>query len=108
MREYKRGADYVELRPDRAGTHDIGGPMAIIQFLSSGKDRIALPAAIVCDHLVMANAGAIPDLKVADKSNYETYDSLPALPSATALTSGLRARASVTKSSSRITTSRAA
>ena len=76
MREYKRGADYVELRPDRAGTHDIGGPMAIIQFLSSGKDRIALPAAIVCDHLVMANAGAIPDLKVADKSNYETYDFL--------------------------------
>lgn len=76
MREFKRGADYVELRPDRAGTHDIGGPMAIIQFLSSGKDRIALPAAIVCDHLVMANAGAIPDLKVADKSNYETYDFL--------------------------------
>ena len=76
MREFKRGADYVELRPDRAGTHDIGGPMAIIQFLSSGKERIALPAAIVCDHLVMANAGAIPDLKVADKSNYETYDFL--------------------------------
>ena len=57
MREFKRGADYVELRPDRAGTHDIGGPMAIIQFLSSGKDRIALPAAIVCDHLVTGQRG---------------------------------------------------
>ncbi|WP_295478976.1 aconitate hydratase [uncultured Sutterella sp.] len=76
LREFKRGADYIELRPDRAGTHDIGGPMAIIQFLSSGKERIALPAALVCDHLVMANAGAIPDLKVADKGNFETYDFL--------------------------------
>ncbi|MDO5530989.1 aconitate hydratase [Sutterella sp.] len=76
LREFKRGADYIELRPDRAGTHDIGGPMAIIQFLSSGKERIALPAALVCDHLVMANAGAIPDLKVAEKGNYETYDFL--------------------------------
>ena len=65
LKEFKRGADYIELRPDRAGTHDIGGPMAIIQFLSSGKERIALPAALVCDHLVLANAGAIPDLKIA-------------------------------------------
>ena len=73
LRDFKRGADYVELKPDRAGTHDIGGPMAIIQFLTSKKERIALPAALVCDHLVQANAGAIPDLKVADKNNYETY-----------------------------------
>ena len=76
LAEFKRGADYIELRPDRAGTHDIGGPMAIIQFLSSGKERIALPAALVCDRLVMANAGAIPDLKVAEKGNFETYDFL--------------------------------
>jgi aconitate hydratase len=73
LKDFKRGADYIELRPDRAGTHDIGGPMAILQFLTSGKERIALPAALVCDHLVTANAGAIPDLKVADKFNYETY-----------------------------------
>lgn len=76
LREFKRGVDYIELRPDRAGTHDIGGPMAIIQFLSSGKERIALPAALVCDHLVQANVGAIPDLKVAEKGNVETYEFL--------------------------------
>lgn len=76
LHEFKRGADYIELRPDRAGTHDIGGPMAIIQFLSSGKERIALPAALVCDHLVQANVGAIPDLKVAEKGNVETYEFL--------------------------------
>lgn len=76
LREFKRGQDYIELRPDRAGTHDIGGPMAIIQFLSSGKERIALPAALVCDHLVQANAGAIPDLKIAEKGNVETYEFL--------------------------------
>ena len=76
LREFKRGVDYIELRPDRAGTHDIGGPMAIIQFLSSGKERIALPAALVCDHLVQTNVGAIPDLKVAEKGNVETYEFL--------------------------------
>ena len=79
IKNFQRGADYIELRPDRAGTHDIGGPMAIIQFLSSGKDRIALPAALVCDHLVTANAGAIPDIKIADKANLETYQFLSAV-----------------------------
>ena len=76
LHEFKRGQDYIELRPDRAGTHDIGGPMAILQFLSSGKERIALPAALVCDHLVQANVGAIPDLKIAEKGNVETYEFL--------------------------------
>ncbi len=76
LQEFKRGDAYIELRPDRAGTHDIGGPMAIIQFLSSGKERIALPAAMVCDHLVQANAGALPDIKVAEKGNLETYQFL--------------------------------
>ncbi len=76
LRDFKRGDDYIELRPDRAGTHDIGGPMAIIQFLSSGRERIGLPAALVCDHLVQANAGAIPDLKIAEKGNLETYQFL--------------------------------
>ena len=28
LTEFKRGQDYIELRPDRAGTHDIGGPPA--------------------------------------------------------------------------------
>ena len=59
VKEYKRGASYAEFRPDRAGTHDIGGPMAILQFMVSGKKKIALPAAMVCDHLVTANAGAL-------------------------------------------------
>ena len=78
LKSYKRGVEYAEFRPDRAGTHDIGGPMAIIQFLASGKDRIALPAAMVCDHLVTANAGALKDIKVADQFNKETYDFLRA------------------------------
>ncbi len=76
LKEFARGKDYIELQPDRAGTHDIGGPMAVIQFLSSGKEKIALPAAMICDHLVQANVGAIPDLKVAEKGNLETYEFL--------------------------------
>lgn len=76
VKEYKRGASYAEFRPDRAGTHDIGGPMAILQFMVSGKKKIALPAAMVCDHLVTANAGARKDIAFADHYNKETYDFL--------------------------------
>ena len=76
IQDFKRGASYAEFRPDRAGTHDIGGPMAIIQFMSSGRDRIALPAAMICDHLVTANAGARKDIQFADQFNKETYDFL--------------------------------
>ena len=76
VQEYKRGSAYAEFRPDRAGTHDIGGPMAIIQFMTSGRDRIALPAAMICDHLVTANAGARKDIQIADSFNKETYDFL--------------------------------
>lgn len=76
IQEYKRGVSYAEFRPDRAGTHDIGGPMAILQFMTSGRDRIALPAAMVCDHLVTANAGARKDILFADQFNKETYDFL--------------------------------
>ena len=108
LREFKRGVDYIELRPDRAGTHDIGGPMAIIQFLSSGKERIALPAALVCDHLVQANVGAIPDLKVAERATSKRTSSCATSPAATALTSGPPAPASAIRSSWKTTTSRVA
>ena len=76
LTEFKRGQDYIELRPDRAGTHDIGGPMAILQFLTSGKERIALPAALVADHLVTAQTGVRKDLQIADRDNVETYSFL--------------------------------
>lgn len=76
VRDYQRGKDYIELRANRVGTHDIGGPMAIIQFLSSGRERVATPAAMVCDHLVMANKGAKNDLAIADRDNVETYSFL--------------------------------
>lgn len=108
LREFKRGVDYIELRPDRAGTHDIGGPMAIIQFLSSGKERIALPAALVCDHLVQANVGAIPDPRSPKRATSKRTSSCVTSPAATALTSGLPAPASAIRSSWKTTTSRVA
>lgn len=76
LKDFARGQDYIELRPDRAGTHDIGGPMAILQFLTSGKERIALPAALVADHLVTAQNGVRKDLQIADRDNVETYSFL--------------------------------
>ena len=43
MREFKRGADYVELRPDRAGTHDIGDPMALFSSFHRARTVLRCP-----------------------------------------------------------------
>lgn len=78
-------------------------------FSSSPRARnwIPPPVPLVCDHLVQANVGAIPDLKVAEKGNVETYEFLrDVLPAATALTSGPPAPASAIRSSWKTTTSR--
>ena len=38
--------------------------MALLQFMSAGMDRCAVPASIHCDHLIQAVDGAELDLKV--------------------------------------------
>ncbi|MDY0059581.1 MAG: aconitate hydratase [Myxococcota bacterium] len=50
------------LLPDRVALQDATAQMALLQFLQAGRDRVALPASIHCDHLIQAQAGAGPDL----------------------------------------------
>ena len=45
--------------------------MAILQFISSGIPRTAVPTTIHCDHLIRAHAGAREDLETAKKENGE-------------------------------------
>ena len=52
--EIERGKSYLRLRPDRVAMQDATAQMAMLQFISSGLPRVAVPSTIHCDHLIEA------------------------------------------------------
>jgi aconitate hydratase len=70
------GAAYLELRPDRVAMQDATAQMAILQFISSGREETAVPTTVHCDHLIQAHQGAREDMKTAQVTNREVYDFL--------------------------------
>ena len=72
----ERGVTTVALQPDRVAMQDATAQMAILQFISAGRDAVAVPTTIHCDHLIRAKVGARQDLAVADKANHEVYEFL--------------------------------
>jgi len=71
-----RGASYREFAPDRVAMQDATAQMALLQFMSAGIPRVAVPTTVHCDHLIQAQAGAQRDLADAQKENREVYDFL--------------------------------
>lgn len=74
--EVKRGATYLKLRPDRVAMQDATAQMAMLQFISSGLPRVAVPSTIHCDHLIEAQVGNEKDLPRALEINKEVYNFL--------------------------------
>ncbi len=74
--ELKRGESFLMLHPDRVALQDATAQMAILQFISSGKQRVAVPTTVHCDHLIVGRAGAEIDMDVALRDNKEVYDFL--------------------------------
>jgi len=70
------GAAYLELRPDRVAMQDATAQMALLQFMSSGRDDTAVPTTVHCDHLIQAYEGAAADMRTAQVTNREVYDFL--------------------------------
>lgn len=70
------GLSYAHFYPDRVAMQDATAQMAILQFISAKKDRVAVPSTVHCDHLIQAYKGANQDLKSADITNKEVYDFL--------------------------------
>ena len=60
-----RGRTYLRLRPDRVAMQDATAQMAMLQFISSGLPRVAVPSTIHCDHLIEAQIGGVEDLQRA-------------------------------------------
>lgn len=73
---YARGKDYVEFHPDRVAMQDATAQMALLQFMTCGRDKVAVPSTVHCDHLIQAKTGAAKDLDIAVDTNKEVYDFL--------------------------------
>jgi len=74
--EIERGKTYLRLRPDRVAMQDATAQMAVLQFISSGLPKTAVPTSIHCDHLIEAEVEGKKDLAVAKEKNKEVYDFL--------------------------------
>lgn len=68
-----RQVDYAFFRPDRVAMQDATAQMAVLQFMNSGRDKVAVPTTVHCDHLVCARDGVETDLPAALKTNAEVY-----------------------------------
>jgi aconitate hydratase len=76
LQEYNRGKDYVFFNPDRVAMQDATAQMALLQFMMAGRDTVAVPSTVHCDHLIQAETGAEEDLERAIETNKEVYDFL--------------------------------
>ncbi|MCK0162161.1 aconitate hydratase [Allomuricauda sp. F6463D] len=73
---YTRGKDYVDFAPDRIACQDATAQMALLQFMQAGKDKVAVPTTVHCDHLIQAKDGAEVDLKHANETSSEVFNFL--------------------------------
>jgi aconitate hydratase len=79
IRNYARGKDYVDFAPDRVAMQDATAQMALLQFSTCGRERVAVPSTVHCDHLIQAKTGAKSDLTTALDVNKEVYDFLSSI-----------------------------
>ena len=75
-KNYQRGKDYVDFKPDRIACQDATAQMALLQFMQAGKTKVAVPTTVHCGHLIQAKMGAKKDLMRANKVSNEVFDFL--------------------------------
>ena len=81
INEYARGIDYVNFAPDRVAMQDATAQMALLQFMTAGRNKVAVPTTVHCDHLILAKSGAVEDLNQAKDQNSEVYNFLESVSS---------------------------
>lgn len=74
--KFERSKDYVDFAPDRVACQDATAQMALLQFMHAGKEKVAVPTTVHCDHLIQAKVGAEKDLAVANSQSKEVFDFL--------------------------------
>ena len=73
---FTRGNDYANFGPDRVAMQDATAQMALLQFMSAGIPQVAVPSTVHCDHLILAEHGAVQDLASSLDLNKEVFDFL--------------------------------
>ena len=76
LADYKRGSDYVFFQVDRVAMQDATAQMALLQFMTCGRKKVAVPSTVHCDHLITAEVGAAKDMEAALDKNKEVFDFL--------------------------------
>jgi aconitate hydratase len=71
--ELEPGASYLALRADRVVLQDVLGQTAMLQFMQTQRERVAVPTSIHCDHLIQARVESESDLRASLGENGEVY-----------------------------------
>src|SRR5690606_9458300 len=74
--KFERAKDYVDFAAARVACQDATAQMALLQFMHAGKDKVAVPTTVHCDHLIQAKVGAEEDLPVANSQSKDVFDFL--------------------------------
>jgi aconitate hydratase len=70
------GKSYLMLRPDRVVLQDVLGQTAMLQFMQTRRQQVAVATTIHCDHLIQARVEGSADLRESLAENQEVYDFL--------------------------------
>ncbi len=74
---YSPGAGLRKFSPDRVAMQDaLRLQMALLQFMTAGRETSSIPATVHCDHLILARDGVKADLVQANIQNEEVYNFL--------------------------------
>jgi aconitate hydratase len=76
LEEFGRGKSYVDFAPDRVAMQDATAQMALLQFMQAGKKTAAVPSTVHCDHLILAQQGAVEDLRNSLTASGEVFNFL--------------------------------
>ncbi len=79
VKEYQRGKAYVDFAPDRVAMQDATAQMALLQFDTTGRKKVAVPSTVHCDHLIVAKSGSKEDLNKAIADNDEVFNFLSSI-----------------------------
>ena len=67
------GESYIRVRPDRVILQDVLGQTAMLQFMQTLRETVAVPTTVHCDHLIQAREEGVRDLRESLAENDEVY-----------------------------------
>jgi aconitate hydratase len=79
IKDFQRGKAYVDFAPDRVAMQDATAQMALLQFDTTGRKKVAVPSTVHCDHLIVAKNEGKADLAKAKTDNEEVFNFLASI-----------------------------